>query len=144
LDEFILLTPQFLFRYLELKYTIDMNFADNAFSVYTTCCWPYEPALPFQIDANYGFTAAVLAMLVTDLPVPTASKATHTVLLGPAIPSAWAGGSVENLRLRGGGMVDFSWDDNGLVTTATLHDSSSRSEAISIVNKAGKVLAYKH
>ena len=117
-----------------------MNFADNGFSVYTTCCWPYQLAGPFQIDANFGYTGAVLAMLVTDLPIPAASSATSTVLLGPAIPAAWAGGSVKGLRLRGGGSVDFSWDDNGLVTTATLH---GRSAAVDIVNTAGTVLAHR-
>jgi alpha-L-fucosidase 2 len=79
-------------------------------------------------------------MLVTDLPVPAASSATQTVLLGPAIPAAWAGGSVKGLRLRGGGSVDFSWDDNGLVTTATLHNHSA---AIDVVNKVGTVLVHK-
>jgi alpha-L-fucosidase 2 len=127
-------------RYLYLKYTIDINFAENGFSVYTTCCWPYQPAGPFQIDANFGYAGAVLAMLVTDLPVPAASSASQTVLLGPAIPAAWAGGSVKGLRLRGGGSVDFSWDDNGLVTTATLHNHAA---AIDVVNKAGTVLVHK-
>ena len=79
-------------------------------------------------------------MLVTDLPVPEASNATPTVLLGPAIPSAWAGGSVQGLRLRGGGSVNFSWDDNGLVTKATLY---GRSAAVNVVNMSGKVLAHK-
>jgi alpha-L-fucosidase 2 len=79
-------------------------------------------------------------MLVTDLPVASASAAIYTVLLGPAIPSVWAGGSVTGLRLRGGGTLDFSWDDNGLVTTATLYN---RVGAISVVNMAGTVLAEK-
>jgi alpha-L-fucosidase 2 len=118
-----------------------MNYAANALSAYTTCCWPYEVALPYQADANFGITAAILAMLVTDLPDPAGSMTTHTVLLGPAIPPAWAGGSVESLHLRGGGAVDFSWDQNGLVTTATLHQ---RSAAIRVVNMAGTVLAYKN
>jgi alpha-L-fucosidase 2 len=129
-----------LLRYLYLKYTIDMNFAQNGFSVYTTCCWPYQLAGPFQIDANFGYTAAVLAMLVTDLPVPSASNTVQTVLLGPAIPSAWAGGSVKRLRLRGGGSVDFSWDNNGSVVEATLYD---RSAQVIVVNKAGTILAHK-
>jgi len=98
-----------------------------------------DTSRPFQIDANFGYTGAVLAMLVTDLPVPAASNATPTVLLGPAIPSAWAGGSVKGLRLRGGGSVDFSWDANGLVTKATLH---GRSAAVNVVNMSGRVLAH--
>jgi alpha-L-fucosidase 2 len=117
-----------------------MNYADNGFSVYANTQWPWELILPFQIDANFAYTGAVLAMLITDLPVPAASSATQTVLLGPAIPAAWAGGSVSALRLRGGGSVDFSWDNNGLVTKVTLKD---RSAPISIVNMDGKVLAHR-
>jgi alpha-L-fucosidase 2 len=120
-----------------LKYAIGMNYADNGFSVYTTGSWPYELAGPFQIDANFGYTAAVLAMLITDLPVPSASKAIHTVVLGPAIPSKWEDGSVKGMRIRGGGSVDFSWDKNGLATRATLHNHKA---AIKIVDVNGKVL----
>lgn len=117
-----------------------MNYADNGFSVYTTGSWPYELAAPFQIDANFGYSAAVLAMLITDLPVPSASNAIHTVVLGPAIPSAWKGGSVQGMRIRGGGSVDFSWDKNGLVNKATLHNHNA---AIKIVDVNGKVLVHK-
>jgi alpha-L-fucosidase 2 len=79
-------------------------------------------------------------MLVTDLPIPAASDAIQTVLLGPAIPPAWGGGSVKGLRLRGGGSVDFSWDSSGLVTTALLHN---RAMPITIVNISGKVLVQR-
>ncbi|KAH8811188.1 glycoside hydrolase family 95 protein [Xylogone sp. PMI_703] len=126
--------------YTYLKYTIDTNFADNGFSVYTTCCWPYELAGPFQIDANFGYTGAILAMLVTDLPIPAASDDTYSIILGPAIPAAWAGGSVKGLRLRGGGSINFSWNNDGLVTKATLND---RSAAINVFNKDGKLLAHR-
>ncbi|KAM0456662.1 hypothetical protein ACHAO4_003693 [Trichoderma viride] len=126
--------------YTYLKYAIGMNYADNGFSVYTTGSWPYELAAPFQIDANFGYTAAVLAMLITDLPVPSGSKAIHTVILGPAIPSEWANGSVAGMRIRGGGSVDFSWDKNGLVTHATLHNHKA---AVKIVDVNGKVLLHQ-
>ncbi|ETR97606.1 hypothetical protein M419DRAFT_39268 [Trichoderma reesei RUT C-30] len=126
--------------YTYLKYAIDMNYANNGFSVYTTGSWPYELAAPFQIDANFGYSAAVLAMLITDLPVPSASKAIHTVILGPAIPPEWKGGSVRGMRIRGGGSVDFSWDDNGLVNKAKLHNHK---EAIKIVDVNGKVLIHQ-
>ncbi|TFA99904.1 putative alpha-fucosidase A [Trichoderma ghanense] len=126
--------------YTYLKYAIDMNYANNGFSVYTTGSWPYELAAPFQIDANFGYSAAVLAMLITDLPVPSASKAIHTVILGPAIPPEWKGGSVRDMRIRGGGSVDFSWDSNGLVNKATLHNHK---EAIKIVDVNGKVLIHQ-
>lgn len=86
---------------------------------------------PFQTDANFGVLGAVTAMLVVDVPGTS-------VVLGPAIPAAWGGGSVKGLRLRGGGTVDFEWDSKGLVTKATL---SGRSSSVKIVNKSGVVLA---
>lgn len=77
---------------------------------------------------------AALAMLIIDLP------GTNGVILGPAIPLSWAGGSVEGLRLRDGGSVSFSWDDNGIVRNAVLKD---REDGVKIVNvKGGDVLYY--
>jgi alpha-L-fucosidase 2 len=55
-------------------------------------------------------------MLVVDMPSTFGTDTTRTVVLGPAIPTSWAGGKVKGLRIRGGGSVDFKWDDQGLVT----------------------------
>ena len=93
---------------------------------------------PFQIDANYGFGGAVLSMLVVDLPQAFMEESTRTVVLGPAIPSAWAGGYVRGLRLRGGGSVSFKWNEQGLVTEAEVYD---RVLPLRIVNKDGDVLS---
>lgn len=123
--------------YDEFKYTTAMNFAPNALSIYSGGSPPYKLQLPFQIDANFGQSAAGLAMLATDLPQMAGDNAVQTVLLGPAIPKEWAGGKVNGLRLRGGGFVDFSWDSNGMVNAVNVHD---RSVPIKIVNKGGKVL----
>ncbi|ETR98680.1 hypothetical protein M419DRAFT_38400 [Trichoderma reesei RUT C-30] len=124
--------------YKELKYTIDMNFAANGLSVYTTGSWPYEVTLPFQIDANFGLSANALAMLYTDLPKRWGDDSVQKVILGPAIPREWAGGSVRGGSLRGGGTVDFGWDDEGVVNRAVLR---GRRLPIVVVNKHGKVLA---
>jgi alpha-L-fucosidase 2 len=120
--------------YLELKYAIDQDFASNGLSMYSGA----NP--PFQIDANFGLAGAVLSMLVVDLPLLSSDTAVQTIILGPAIPAAWAGGQVKGLRLRGGGYVNFSWDSQGLVVDAHL---VGRAKAILLVNKDGKVLA-KH
>lgn len=93
--------------YLELKYAINTNFANNGLSMYTAL----NP--PFQTDANFGLVGAVLSMLVVDLPMLSSDTRVHTLILGPAIPATWAGGKVHGLRLRGGGYVDFS----GMVKT---------------------------
>lgn len=117
--------------HFELRYAIEQNFVGNGFSMYS------GESTPFQIDANFGIGGAILSMLVVDLPAAFGDASTRTVVLGPAIPSSWAVGSVRGLRLRGGGSVDFEWDEKGLVTTAKLRD---RSSALCIVNKDGTLL----
>jgi alpha-L-fucosidase 2 len=96
--------------FLELRYAVSENFADNGFSMYRGL------DTPFQIDANYGLGGAVLSMLVVDMPSTFGTDTTRTIVLGPAISTSWAGGKVKGLRIRGSGSVDFKWDDQGLVT----------------------------
>lgn len=117
--------------YDEFKYTIDENFAPNVLSVYA------PPSKVFQIDANFGQSAAGLAMLITDIPQLAGDSTTQTVILGPAIPMQWAGGNVKGLHLRGGGSVDFSWNDEGVVDKVTVHD---RELPIKIFDKNSKAL----
>jgi alpha-L-fucosidase 2 len=100
--------------YYELRYAIDTNFANNGFSMYSAL------SAPFQIDANFGLAGAMLSMLVVDLPQRHGDAGVRKVVLGPAIPAAWGGGSVKGLRLRGGYAVDFAWDANGMVNAAKL------------------------
>ena len=118
----------------ELRYAIDLNFASNGFSMYNGL------NAPFQIDANFGLGGAVLSMLVVDLPRKhgAAADEPRTVVLGPAIPPSWGGGSIKGLRLRGGSSVDFSWDEEGKVKEATLGENG---KDVTLVNVDGEVLA---
>lgn len=63
---------------------------------------------PFQIDGNFGGTAAVIEMLM--------QSTRNEIRLLPALPMAWNQGEISGIKARGNFEVAIQWSENRLKT----------------------------
>jgi alpha-L-fucosidase 2 len=67
---------------------------------------------PFQIDGNFGGSAAVVEMLL--------QSTENEIRLLPALPDAWDNGKVAGICARGGYEISMEWDNNTLKKVSVL------------------------
>lgn len=88
---------------------------------------------PFQIDGNFGGSAAFAEMLV--------QSTENEIRLFPALPDAWSEGSVSGLCTRGAFEVSLTWQDKKLIKTTIL--SKKGGETTVFYNNQSKKISLK-
>ncbi len=78
---------------------------------------------PFQIDGNFGATAGICELLLQSF---RRYGDTYVLYLLPALPTAFASGSVTGLCARGAHEVDMKWADSRLLSAKITSKAGKR------------------
>lgn len=82
--------------------------------------WPGAP--PFQIDANFGMSAAILEMLVVSTP--------DCIRILPGLPERWETGRAGRIACRGQVTVALEWDQSRGAVTVELCSQNSKTVSV--------------
>jgi alpha-L-fucosidase 2 len=126
------------FAYRQLALQLDRRTFPNLF----------DKCGPFQVDGNFGATGGMAELLLQSHLRPSGGPKRHQIDLLPALPSAWASGSVEGLCARGGFVVDMAWEQGRLIR-AKVHSKlgnpcllRSAGRAVELTTEPGKTYTF--
>jgi alpha-L-fucosidase 2 len=80
----------------------------------------FDLLTPFQIDGNFGATAAIVEVLIQS---HLGSPNERIIELLPALPEDWKAGSVKGIKARGNFTFDFDWE-NGKLNNVSVKSGS--------------------
>ena len=75
---------------------------------------------PFQIDGNFGATAAMAEMLL--------QSGSERLVLLPALPSAWKSGQMKGIRVKGNAEADITWVQGELAECVVKAESALKTK----------------